>query len=69
MPCAPTLSAETVRENIYRGCLSGNVLKVLACTFMLIDHIGMILLPDVVVLRVVGRIYLILHPAFLVTLF
>ena len=45
-----------MRENIYRGCLSGNVLKVLACIFMFIDHIGMILLPDVVVLRVVGRL-------------
>ena len=41
---------------IYRGWISGNQLKIVACIAMLIDHIGMILLPDMVFLRIIGRI-------------
>ena len=41
---------------IYRGWVSGNQLKIVACITMLIDHIGMILLPDMVFLRIIGRI-------------
>ena len=41
---------------IYRGWISGNQLKIVACITMLIDHIGMILLPDMVFLRIIGRI-------------
>ena len=40
----------------YRGWISGNQLKIVACITMLIDHIGMILLPDMVFLRIIGRI-------------
>lgn len=40
----------------YRGWISGNQLKIVACIAMLIDHIGMILLPDMVFLRIIGRI-------------
>lgn len=46
----------TPRENIWAGGLSGNALKLLACIFMFVDHVGMILLPGVVVLRAIGRL-------------
>lgn len=36
--------------------LSGNMLKIIAALSMLIDHIGMILLPEVKILRIIGRI-------------
>ena len=36
--------------------LSGNALKILGCLFMLCDHIGMILLQDLIILRVIGRL-------------
>lgn len=36
--------------------LSGNMLKILACLFMLIDHIGVIFFPNVLVLRYIGRL-------------
>ena len=36
--------------------LSGNVLKLLGCLFMLIDHLGMILFPEVFILRAIGRL-------------
>ena len=36
--------------------LNGNTLKIFACVCMLIDHIGMILLPQVEILRVIGRL-------------
>lgn len=36
--------------------LSGNALKLVAALTMLIDHIGVILLPNVPILRVIGRI-------------
>ena len=36
--------------------LSGNALKIIAAISMLIDHIGVILLPGVTVLRIIGRI-------------
>ncbi len=36
--------------------LSACALKILACLFMLLDHIGVMLLPDVLWLRVVGRL-------------
>lgn len=37
-------------------CLNGNTLKIIAALSMLIDHIGVILLPDVAILRIIGRI-------------
>lgn len=37
-------------------CLSGNALKLIAAVSMLLDHIGMILLPQYVFLRGLGRI-------------
>lgn len=36
--------------------LSGNTLKILAAFTMLIDHIGAVLLPEVTLLRIIGRI-------------
>lgn len=36
--------------------MSNSKLKIIACIAMLIDHIGMILLPDVAILRMIGRI-------------
>ena len=39
-------------------CLSGNTLKILAAIFMTIDHIGVILFPRVLVLRLIGRLAL-----------
>lgn len=36
--------------------MSRNVLKIIACVSMLIDHIGYILLPDVDFLRYIGRL-------------
>ncbi len=45
-----------VGENFYLVVLSGNALKIIACVSMLVDHIGMILFPDVVALRIVGRL-------------
>ena len=38
------------------GFLSGSVLKILACVFMFIDHLGVIIFPDVYILRAVGRL-------------
>lgn len=38
--------------------LSGNALKILAAIFMTIDHIGVLLLPDAVWCRIVGRLAL-----------
>lgn len=43
-------------RNIYYGFISGNVLKLIACAAMLIDHIGVFLFPDVLWLRLVGRV-------------
>lgn len=40
----------------YIGALGGNAIKLIACALMLADHIGMILLPDVVALRMIGRL-------------
>ena len=36
--------------------LSATALKYLACLFMLIDHIGLLLFPQIVVLRDIGRL-------------
>ena len=36
--------------------LSSNALKLIACASMLIDHIGVMLFPKLVILRIIGRI-------------
>ena len=36
--------------------LNNNQLKILACIFMLIDHIGMIFFPEIEILRIIGRL-------------
>ena len=36
--------------------LSGNALKIIAAVFMMIDHIGVLLLPSVLLLRILGRL-------------
>lgn len=41
--------------NINLG-LSGNALKIIGAVTMLIDHIGVILFPEVIFLRIIGRI-------------
>ena len=38
--------------------LSGNALKILAAIFMTIDHLGVILFPRVLILRIIGRLAL-----------
>lgn len=38
------------------GIFSNNVLKIIACIAMLIDHMGLILFPKVLVLRFIGRL-------------
>ena len=38
------------------GFLSGNVLKLLAAAFMLIDHVGVIFFPQNVTFRLIGRL-------------
>ncbi len=42
-------------ENGFR-CLSANTLKIIAAITMLIDHIGVVLLPNAEILRIIGRI-------------
>lgn len=46
-----TLSAPSP---LRRG-LSASTLKIIACIFMVIDHVGVILLPDLLFLRAIGR--------------
>lgn len=36
--------------------LSASTLKIIACIFMVIDHIGAVLLPEIEILRVIGRL-------------
>lgn len=43
-------------RNIYAGFVSGNALKLIACAAMLFDHLGVFLFPEVLWLRLVGRI-------------
>ena len=38
------------------GFLSNNMLKIIACITMLIDHMGVILFPNLFILRIIGRI-------------
>lgn len=38
------------------GFLSNNVLKIIACITMLIDHIGYLFFPNLMILRIIGRI-------------
>lgn len=43
-------------ERIYYGFLSGNAIKLAACALMFVDHLGMIVFPEVRVLRIIGRL-------------
>lgn len=38
------------------GIFSNNVLKIIACITMLIDHMGVVLFPKLMILRIIGRI-------------
>lgn len=38
------------------GIFSNNVLKIIACITMLIDHMGVVLFPKIMILRIIGRI-------------
>ena len=49
-----TLQAPVPARN-GRG-LSASTLKIIGCIFMVIDHIGVILLPDLLILRIIGRL-------------
>ena len=40
----------------FKNGLSGNQLKLIAALFMTIDHIGFVLFPDVIILRIIGRL-------------
>lgn len=43
-------------KSILRPCLSGNQLKIFALITMTIDHIGMYLFPQLLFLRIIGRL-------------
>ena len=43
-------------ESKKTGILSNNALKILASVFMVIDHVGVILFPHIIWLRIVGRL-------------
>lgn len=45
-----------ISSNVNYYGLSGNTLKIIAALSMLIDHIGVILLPEATILRIIGRI-------------
>ncbi|MBQ9782607.1 MAG: hypothetical protein IJW26_05470 [Clostridia bacterium] len=47
---------QTIEKNLNTFGISGNVLKILGAIFMLIDHVGVILFPNVKVLRIIGRL-------------
>ena len=36
--------------------LSSNMLKIIAAVLMLVDHIGMLLFPEILILRIIGRL-------------
>ena len=38
------------------GVLSGSALKIIACIFMAIDHIGLEIFPEYVIFRIIGRL-------------
>lgn len=37
-------------------CLSSSSLKILACILMTVDHIGLVMFPDIIALRIIGRL-------------
>ena len=39
-----------------KGCLTGNQLKIIAMVSMLLDHVGLVLFPDLLIFRILGRI-------------
>ena len=43
-------------ESQKSGILSNNALKILASLFMICDHVGVILLPHIIWLRIIGRL-------------
>ena len=36
--------------------LNGNQIKILGCIFMLIDHLGFFFFPNIIALRIIGRL-------------
>ena len=38
------------------ACLSNNTLKLIACVSMFLDHLGYIIFPDIILLRILGRL-------------
>jgi hypothetical protein len=38
------------------GFLSGSTIKIIACILMAIDHIGYHLFPNLIILRIIGRL-------------
>ena len=47
-----------MKNNTYNpiGFLSGSTIKIIACILMAIDHIGYHLFPDLLILRIIGRL-------------
>ena len=43
-------------QDSFKGIFSGNALKLIACVFMLVDHTGAILFPEIAALRAAGRL-------------
>ena len=38
------------------GILSSNAIKILACIFMAVDHVGLSIFPDIIAFRAIGRL-------------
>ena len=44
------------QRNFKFAVLSGNVLKILAAIFMVVDHSGLMLFGDMSIMRIIGRL-------------
>lgn len=46
----------TLSKNGHIGFLSGNAIKLIACAFMFVDHLGFIFFPSELIYRIIGRL-------------
>ncbi len=47
---------QSIIKNTNTFGISGNVIKILGALFMLIDHAGLMLLPNIKIMRIIGRL-------------
>lgn len=45
-----------VEKHRSEGLLSSNAIKILACIFMAVDHVGVCIFPDIIAFRAIGRL-------------